>query len=290
MLLALVVTGALLASIAIWQLPLWSGSRPQEEPDDEEGNIAPVADFLWIPMAPRGLELVTFHAQGSRDPDGSIENFTWDFGDGTVVTTNQYSVLHFFFQEKVHSVKLTVVDDRGAEDRAAKQVLVEGWPNSITEEDLTISLSPVGAGPYSVWIPLLLGSTFVDPSAFGDNGAEITLLQNANGTFLNITSTGELSLSWHSKIEGPRINESFIDYEWSTQTTPAGFRVLMRAFAADEIRVSIRFDATSGLWPAWVTPSLAFGGCLRSDEILGTLDGHGIWGQLAVIRTGVLCA
>ena len=95
MLFALVVTGARLTSIAIWQLPQWYGSRPQAEADDEEANIAPVADFLWIPTAPRGLELVTFHAQGSRDPHGSIENFTWDFGNGTVVTTNQYSVLHF---------------------------------------------------------------------------------------------------------------------------------------------------------------------------------------------------
>jgi PKD repeat protein len=57
---------------------------------------------------------VTFNASASYDPDGgSIDNYFWDFGDGTNMTTSNPIVEHNYTQcrEGPYTVNLTVTDD-----------------------------------------------------------------------------------------------------------------------------------------------------------------------------------
>ena len=46
-------------------------------------NIPPVARFFASPESGSAPLLVSFDASASNDPDGVIENYSWDFGDGT---------------------------------------------------------------------------------------------------------------------------------------------------------------------------------------------------------------
>jgi len=57
---------------------------------------------------------VHFDASASRDPDGSIVSYEWDFGDGATATG--VKVTHTYTSTGVYTVTLTVTDDQGATD------------------------------------------------------------------------------------------------------------------------------------------------------------------------------
>ncbi len=78
-------------------------------------NIPPIAD----PGGPyQGVvyQEVLFSAARSRDPDGKIVEYIWDFGDGT--TARGETVAHSYLKPGTYEVCLTVVDDDGAEAKA----------------------------------------------------------------------------------------------------------------------------------------------------------------------------
>lgn len=58
---------------------------------------------------------VTLDARASRDPDGTLVTYAWDFGDGA--TGTGVAPTHVYGQAGSYSIILTVTDDRGASDR-----------------------------------------------------------------------------------------------------------------------------------------------------------------------------
>lgn len=89
-------------------------------------NQAPSASLAYSPSSPGVGEQVTFDASSSSDPDGTIVQYRWDFGnDGSIdrqtsgpTTTRQYS------GSGPHAVRVVVVDDAGATDAATTTVTV----------------------------------------------------------------------------------------------------------------------------------------------------------------------
>jgi hypothetical protein len=85
----------------------------EEEPP---ANIPPVADFTYSPLDPVSGEPVYFNASASVDSDGFIQNYSWDFGDGTSgggkKPTHKFDVGEF--TSKTFTITLTVMDDQGA--------------------------------------------------------------------------------------------------------------------------------------------------------------------------------
>ena len=71
----------------------------------------PIAKFTYSPQNPVVGETITFDALNSRDPDGTIAKYNWDFGDETtgegVITTHAYT------SPANYTVTLTVKDDQG---------------------------------------------------------------------------------------------------------------------------------------------------------------------------------
>jgi len=72
----------------------------------------PTAAFTWGPPNPDVGEIVTFNATDSQD-DGSIVNFTWDFGDGNVTAVSTPLINHTFSAAGRYTVDLTVTDNDG---------------------------------------------------------------------------------------------------------------------------------------------------------------------------------
>lgn len=91
------------------------------------GNIHPIASFTATPTnGPTPLD-VAFNAEGSSDPDGTIETYNWDFGDGQTPSFGIAIVSHEFTvqsESRVFRVMLTVTDNLGATDQAVVDITV----------------------------------------------------------------------------------------------------------------------------------------------------------------------
>jgi PKD repeat protein len=85
---------------------------------DQPGNQPPVAAFT---SNCSGLNC-NLDATGTEDPDGTIVNYTWDFGDGKTGTGPTIS--HSYDAGGIYSVVLTVTDDGGATDMQSQGVEV----------------------------------------------------------------------------------------------------------------------------------------------------------------------
>ena len=81
-------------------------------------NEPPSANFIYSPENPIVNQIVTFSASKSKDPDGIITNYEWDFGDGN--TGEEEIVNHIYSSAKSYTVNLTVTDNDGAKDSVSE--------------------------------------------------------------------------------------------------------------------------------------------------------------------------
>lgn len=114
-------------------------------------NAAPKADFEWLPRVLTTESLVAF-ADLSVDTDGTLANWTWDFGDGSRAYTK--SPIHQYRKSGQVTVTLTVVDDLGGRSTLAKSLLIRNHPPVAS-----FAWSPVN--PLSR-VPMTFTSTSVD--------------------------------------------------------------------------------------------------------------------------------
>ncbi|MEU2441200.1 beta-propeller fold lactonase family protein [Streptomyces rubradiris] len=82
-----------------------------------------------------------FTASGSTDPDGSVSEYRWNFGDGTTTTTTTPEVTHTFAQGGTRTVGVTVVDDEGCADTpvfTGQVVTCNGGPKANATTQVTL--------------------------------------------------------------------------------------------------------------------------------------------------------
>lgn len=122
-------------------------------------NLAPIA-AAGEDMSVSVGERVTFDGRNSRDDDGSIVEYAWDFGDGTTATGAL--VAHVYSKPGVYSATLRVTDDASAS-------------NSITSDNVVVV---VNAPPISVPGPNMIAAEneplFFDGSKSYDPDGRIT--------------------------------------------------------------------------------------------------------------------
>jgi PKD repeat protein len=77
-------------------------------------NIRPIADAGHNRMVSPGEEIL-FDASASKDPDGSLISFQWDFGDGETLQSNAEDprAAHRYEKPGQYQVRLFVTDDSG---------------------------------------------------------------------------------------------------------------------------------------------------------------------------------
>ena len=94
------------------------------------GNLNPTASFTATPSHGPSPLSVNLDPEESFDPDGTIVEYYWDFGDGqTASKTLLETVTHIYINvqsdSRVFTVVLAVIDDLGAEDTAVKNITVD---------------------------------------------------------------------------------------------------------------------------------------------------------------------
>ena len=90
-------------------------------------DAAPSAS-LTVSSSPTAGLPVTFDGSGSKDADGSIASYAWNFGDGTSADGSQAT--HVYTKAGVYTIKLTVTDNAGIAASGEASVAVAA-PSSV---------------------------------------------------------------------------------------------------------------------------------------------------------------
>ncbi len=99
-------------------------------------NIAPTVSFTATPDSGEEPLTVVLNATSSSDADGTITAYDWDFGDGSPHGTGSV-VTHTYSTAGSYVVVLTVTDDEGAENSAARTIDVSSPGNIVPTASFT---------------------------------------------------------------------------------------------------------------------------------------------------------
>ena len=92
----------------------------------EPVNAAPIAQFT----STTNFLAVGFDGSGSSDPDGTVQGWSWNFGDGS--TGSGATISHTYAAAGTYSVSLTVTDDHGKTTTLTKSVQAAEPPAGTT--------------------------------------------------------------------------------------------------------------------------------------------------------------
>ncbi len=195
--LALVAATAVIALIVVF-VGLAS-LEPKTKP--QFVNELPVAAFDYVVSD----LVVAFDASASTDPDGTIANYSWSFGDdaagyGAIVT-------HTYQQAGTFDVELTVKDDKGATNSTKKSVTVTksatpaaSEPKAVIEivskDNLTVVVSGAGSSTSEGAEILSYEWDFGDDTS--GTGVQATHTYAANGTYTITLTVADSQGNSHS--------------------------------------------------------------------------------------------
>ncbi len=144
-------------------------------------NLPPAADIVINgPSSGDAPFEASFDATGSSDPDGSIADYAWDFGDGNTGTGP--APAHTYTSGGDFTVTLVVTDDGGATDSTTTPISVTGGKPNVLPEAVAEADPETGTAPLEV---MLSGSKSRDTDGSivsyqwdfgdGDNGSGVTV-------------------------------------------------------------------------------------------------------------------
>jgi len=88
-------------------------------------NTPPIANFTYTPSSLTNFDMINF-TDKSYDLDGSIVNWTWDFGDGNI--SYERNATHAYARNGTYTVNLTVRDDDGEANSTLRNIIIS--PNN----------------------------------------------------------------------------------------------------------------------------------------------------------------
>jgi len=88
----------------------------------------PIASFTESAITALPGVAINFNGTASNDPDGTIVNFSWNFGDGSTGTT--LIATHSYSAPGTYTVELTVTDNSGTVSSSTSTVTVEAPPSA----------------------------------------------------------------------------------------------------------------------------------------------------------------
>ncbi|RPJ74270.1 MAG: PKD domain-containing protein, partial [Alphaproteobacteria bacterium] len=103
-------------------------------------NTDPTAKFEFSPSNTNVASTVTFDASDSNDIDGTIDDYSWEFGDGTSGKGEEVS--HTYQNSGEFTPSLTVTDNLGGKDTFSSSSKISVNPNELAMK-VSMSSNPV---------------------------------------------------------------------------------------------------------------------------------------------------
>lgn len=102
-------------------------------------NQAPVAAFTVSPLNGTAPLTVTLDASASTDPDGTVSSYAWSSSNGYSATGKVSGLT--FYQAGIHTINLTVTDDKGLTSGTTGTVTVTASPALTAKPSATYDAS-----------------------------------------------------------------------------------------------------------------------------------------------------
>ncbi|MEL6132504.1 MAG: PKD domain-containing protein [Bacteroidota bacterium] len=132
-------------------------------------NEVPEADFNHVRQGTDVPAVVEFDAANSSDPDGSIVNYQWNFGDGT--TGSGINAEHIYASPGDYNVRLVVTDNGGATATVDAEINIDEINCEVAEGWSTTDVGSVG----------VLGNTCEEDGKITMNGSGEYLFYEQDG-------------------------------------------------------------------------------------------------------------
>ncbi|MGR8980705.1 MAG: PKD domain-containing protein [Gammaproteobacteria bacterium] len=173
-------------------------------------NQAPTASFT---VNCSGLTC-DFDASGSSDSDGSIVNFTWDFGDGGI--GSGVTASHGYAAGGSFNVTLTVVDNDGANDSVSNTAVTTVTPD-VANGDYTTSKGSVSGSYVDTLIQDNIYEVITETNSGGKPSVRYDLLDHI--WQFNVTGGNHiLNVRAYRSVGSGDLDTGF-DFAWSNSPT-----------------------------------------------------------------------
>jgi PKD repeat protein len=154
-------------------------------------NEPPISNFTWTPLVSTPNQPITFNASTSRDTDGSITKYEWDWNNDGIYEEyhSTPTATHSWDQAGSYPVTLQVIDNSGATGIKTITVTVRSGENEPPHADFT----------WSPPTPIQNQSITFDASGSNDPDGSITKYEwdwNNDGTYEEFHSTPTATHSW----------------------------------------------------------------------------------------------
>jgi len=181
---------------------------------DAWGHLAfvqrPKATFTWDPEAPDIGEIVTFNATSSHDLDGTIANYTWNWGDTSSNVTTNPIITHTFSTPGSYNVNLTVTDNDGLDSSVVSIVNVGVVA--------AFAFSPIAPNPSDV-------VTFNATTSFSPGGTVVDYtwdFDDGNVTTISATVVDHTFSTGGSYTVNLTVTDNFTRQAWVAHTVDVG--------------------------------------------------------------------
>jgi len=136
----------------------------------------PVAIFTTSTSLAVAGTPVSFNATDSYDPDGYIEHYRWNFGDGNITTTDNPVITHSYTTAGDYTMILTVEDNKGLTDSTQDTITITAihdiaitaltaTPSSVRiGQQVTISITAINKGNFTETFDI---TVYYDDAAIG---------------------------------------------------------------------------------------------------------------------------
>ncbi|MBU1640685.1 MAG: tandem-95 repeat protein [Proteobacteria bacterium] len=270
-------------------------------------NQPPVPLLYASPQSGPSPLNVLFDSTDSTDADGSIIDYSWDFGDGS--SSNGIFVNYTYTAIGTFTGKLTVIDDGGASASAETMISVSAADPLNTPPQAVINASPLtGAAPLTTTFSAA-DSTDADGVIlsynwdFGDgsvtSGAEVSHPYSTAGTYTaTLTVTDDMGDTGQAKVTISISEESSAttviftdDFSADTSSSYTNINGALSAsngaaHGADWLITFAHHNLSLGTSDHWVEADLAYNGLSSSAGLLARVDPVAQTGYSAYFSAG----
>lgn len=232
------------------------------------GNLAPVARFTTSTGNGRSISV---DGSSSTDADGSIASYAWSWGDGE--TGTGATAGHAYAGEGSYDVRLTVTDDRGAQNSTTQTVQISDTTATTLAQDSFGRVVAAGFGSAEVG-----GGWSTNGSGFSVNGSQglVRIATAGQGPWAQLGSVSSTNVDLTAGIvldARPNAGAAYVG-TIGRRVGSADYRMKIKIDPGGAVTVSaVRVAGSEAALQSLVVPGLTYSNGARLNtrlQVIGT--------------------